>query len=99
MIPLYKPYMPPTPDIEKILISGQIAYGKYTEEFEEKLKSYFGTPYLLVTNSFHTAILVALTSLGIKPGYEVVASPMAALLQPNRIVHLELALIGQMWFC
>lgn len=79
MIPLYKPYMPPTPDIEKILISGQIAYGKYTEEFEEKLKSYFGTPYLLVTNSFHTAILVALTSLGIKPGYEVVASPMACL--------------------
>lgn len=79
MIPLYKPYMPSVSDIEKILMSGQLSYGKYTIEFEEKLKAYFETPYLIVTNNFHTAILVALTSLGIEPGGDIIASPMACL--------------------
>lgn len=79
MIPLFKPYMPDISNIEEILMSGQIAYGKYTVEFEEKLKKYFNTPYLIVTASFHLAILTALTTLGIEAGGEIIASPMACL--------------------
>ena len=79
MIPLFKPYMPNISGIEKVLESGQLAYGRYTIEFEEKLRDYFGTQYLIVTNSFNTAISVALTTLGIIPGNAILASPMSCL--------------------
>ena len=79
MIPLFKPYIPDVPELDKILHSGDLAYGNYTKQFEEKLRAYFGTRYLIVTNSFNTAISVALTTLGIVPGDDVIASPMACL--------------------
>ena len=41
MIPLFKPFMPEIPEINSILLSGALAYGSYTKEFEEKLKDYF----------------------------------------------------------
>lgn len=78
-VPLYKPFMPNLPKLNDILQSGQLAYGAYTKEFEEKLKKYFGTPYLIVTNSFNTAISVAVTTLGLSFGDEVLVSPMACL--------------------
>lgn len=79
MIPLFKPYMPTLSEINDILYSGALAYGDYTRQFEEELKNFFGTPYLIVTNSFNTAISVAITTLGIVPGDSVIASPMACL--------------------
>ncbi len=79
MIPLFKPYMPELPEMDSILHSGALAYGNYTKLFEEKLRSFFYTPYLMVTSSFHLAISVALTAMEIKPGDEIVASPMACL--------------------
>lgn len=71
--------MPELPEIQEILHSGAIAYGDYTRRFEERLKEYYCTPYLIVTTNFHLAISVALTTLGIKPGNEIIASPMACL--------------------
>lgn len=79
MIPLYKPYMPELPLIDEILHSGQLAYGKYTREFERKLQKFFGTPYVIAVSSFNMAIQVTLTSLELRPGDEVIASPMACL--------------------
>ena len=79
MIPLYKPYMPEIPDLNNILRSGALSYGNYTKQFEDKLREYFGTQYLMVTTSFHLSISVALTAMGIKYGDEVIASPMACL--------------------
>lgn len=93
MIPLFKPYMPDLPELEDILKSGQIAYGKYTIEFEEKLKKYFNTPYLIVTASFHLAILTALTTLGIEPGGEVISSPMACLASTQPLVTYGLKVV------
>ena len=71
--------MPNVPEISTILHSGELAYGNYTKQFEEKLRKYFDTPYLIVTNSFNTAVSVALTSLDIRPGSDIIASPMACL--------------------
>lgn len=79
MIPLFQPHMPELPELDRILKSGSLAYGKYTKEFEEKLKAYFGTPFVIVTNSFNTAISVAITTLGLSWGDEIIASPMACL--------------------
>ena len=79
MIPLLKPYMPELPQMDEILHAGALAYGSYTKAFEEKLRAYFATPYVLAVNTFSSAISVALTALGITPGDEVIASPMACL--------------------
>lgn len=79
MIPLFKPYMPDLPEMDAILHSGALAYGNYTKELEKKLQEYFGTPYLILCSSYGTAVSVALTTLGINAGDEVIASPMACL--------------------
>lgn len=79
MIPLFKPYMPDLPEINKILHSGKLAYGEYAKAFEKSLREYFDTENLIVTNSFNSAIAVALTTLGVQPGDEVISSPMACL--------------------
>lgn len=86
MIPLFKPYMPELPDIISILNSGQLAYGSYGREFERKLSSFIGTNNLIVTSSFKMAILVALATLGIGIGDEVLLSPMACLASTQPLI-------------
>jgi dTDP-4-amino-4,6-dideoxygalactose transaminase len=80
MVPLYKPYMTAElPELNTILHSGALAFGKYGKEFEQKLGSFIGVEQLTLVNSFNSAVLVALNSLGIKQGDELIASPMACL--------------------
>lgn len=80
MIPLYKPYMPENlPELDSILHSGTLAYGKWGRKFEEKLAACIGTPNIAVVNSFNSAMLVTLTTLDIKQGDEIIASPMSCL--------------------
>ncbi|MBU2526454.1 MAG: aminotransferase class V-fold PLP-dependent enzyme [Bacteroidetes bacterium] len=80
MIPLYKPYMPgKLPKLELILHSGELSYGKWGHEFEKRLNDYIGFKNILVTNSFNSAMLVVLTTLGISQGDEIIASPMSCL--------------------
>jgi dTDP-4-amino-4,6-dideoxygalactose transaminase len=80
MIPLYKPYIPPKlPELNDILHSGNLSFGKWGKLFEDELNKYLQTNYLLTTNTYSSAIQVALTVLGLKHGDEVIASPMACL--------------------
>ena len=80
MIPLFKPYMPENlPEINTILHSGALSYGKWGRKFEEKLGAYIGNQFVATTNSFSSAMLVALAALGIGPGDEIIASPMSCL--------------------
>lgn len=86
MIPLFKPYMPELPELSSILSSSQLSYGAYTKKFEEQLQSYFETPYVMVVNTFASAISVAVTALGLTAGDEVIASPMACLVSTQPYV-------------
>lgn len=80
MVPIYKPYMPQNlEEINNILYSGTLAYGKWAKAFENDLKEYFQVQNLLAINSYNTAMLVLLSSLGLKHGDEVIASPMSCL--------------------
>lgn len=79
MISLYKPYMPELPGMQEILHSGQLSFGKWGRAFEEKLRLYIGNENVLTTNTYSNAIHVVLSSLGLNPGDEVIASPMACL--------------------
>ena len=80
MIPLYKPYMPKElPELYNILYSGALSYEKWGHLFEEKLSTFLGVNDLLTTNSYASAIQIALTILELKPGDEVISSPMSCL--------------------
>lgn len=80
MIPLFKPFIPKElPDLSTILHSGALAYGSYGKQFEQSLKYYLQQDNVITVSSFNSAVLVALLSLGIKPGDEIISSPMACL--------------------
>ncbi len=81
MIPLYKPHMPKLPELDKILHSGQLAYGTYAKAFERSLEEFIGceSGHVLVTSSFNMTIAVVTSLLDIDSHAEVIASPMACL--------------------
>ena len=80
MIPLFKPFMPShLPEVNNILHSGALAYGKWGREFEKKLGEFVGNTKILVTNSFNSAYQVAITTLDLKAEDEVIGSPMTCL--------------------
>lgn len=81
MIPIYKPYMPENllPELNEILYSGQLSYGKYGKQFESQLKEFIGSEYILTINSYNTAMQVVLSTLGLQFGDEIIASPVSCL--------------------
>lgn len=81
MIPIYKPYMPENigAEINEILYSGQLGYGKYGRQFENQLQSFIGCEYVLSVSSYNTAMLILLSTLGLKEGDEIIASPVSCL--------------------
>lgn len=81
MIPLFKPYMPKDiSKLEEILRSGRLNYGEWGKLFENKLGEYLGNPSVLSVNSYNSAILVMINTLGIHAGDEIIASPMSCLI-------------------
>lgn len=80
MIPLYRPYMPAQlPELEAILHSGSLSYGKWGKLFEAHLAEYLGEHRIATTGSYNHAVLIALTAIGVKPGDEIIASPLSCL--------------------
>jgi dTDP-4-amino-4,6-dideoxygalactose transaminase len=93
MIPLYKPYMPSElPELNTILHSGALAYGKWGKLFEQKLGEYIGENRITTISSSNSAMLVALSVIGVQPGDEIIASPMSCLAsnQPFATQNLKL---------
>lgn len=81
MIPIFKPFMPEDImiGIQEVLYSGQLAYGKYGKEFENSLINYIGNDKLITTSSYNHALLIVLSVLDLKPGDEIIASPVSCL--------------------
>ena len=82
MIPLIKPYIAPRdelmPEIEKVLYSGYIAEGEAAWSFEDGLKTLLQNPNVLAVQSGTAALHLALLSLNIGPGDEVISTPMTS---------------------
>lgn len=93
MIPLIKPYMPDRnvlmPELEDILYSGYIAEGQSVYNFENKFKEYIGNPYCLALHSGTDALHLSFILAGIKPGDEVISTPMTA--EPT---NTSIAMVG-----
>lgn len=93
MIPLFKPYVPSLPRLNEILLSGNLGYGEETKKFEICLKDYFKTEYLMVTNTFMSAIITVLLTRGIKAGDEVICSPMGCLVSTQPYLSAGLKIV------
>ncbi|MGE5629212.1 MAG: DegT/DnrJ/EryC1/StrS family aminotransferase [Solirubrobacterales bacterium] len=76
------------PELNTILHSGALAFGNHGKRFEQKLSSYVGAEYLTLVNSFNSAVLVTLLTLGVNSEDEVIASPMACLASNQPIMTI-----------
>lgn len=94
MIPIFKPYVSNGIEHElmKILNSGQLAYGNYGRDFEQKLGNFINNDKLLTTSTYNQALLMVLSILGLKEGDEIIASPVSCLAsnQPFAIKGLKI---------
>lgn len=93
MIPLVKPFIPPKevliPALERILYSGYIATGQAVDDFENQFMEYIGTHNMLSLHSGTDALHLAFILAGVKPGDEVISTPMTA--EPT---NTSIAMIG-----
>ena len=65
MLPLFKVFMSKDvlEPLNKVLMSGFITQGKQVELFEEQLKTYIGSSYILTLNSATAGLTLALRLL------------------------------------
>lgn len=93
MIPLVKPYFPPReeliPELEKIIYSGYVAEGQPVYDFEDEFRKYIDNPFSLALHSGTDALHLAFILAGIKPGDEVISTPMTA--EPT---NTSIAMVG-----
>ena len=93
MIPLVKPYFPPReelmPALEEILYSGYVATGQPVFDFEDKFKAYIGNDNIISVHSGTDALHLAYILAGVKPGDEIISTPMTA--EPT---NTSIAMVG-----
>ncbi len=77
-IDLFKVHMPKSvfKPLKQVLQSGFIGQGPKVEEFEAKLREYFKWEYINTTNNCTSSLLLALRLAGVKPGDEVITTPL-----------------------
>lgn len=71
---MIKPFIPDEAisEINKVLKSGYLTEGVVTREFENNFSDYIGCKYSIAVTSCTTGLEIALRSIGIKPGDEVI---------------------------
>jgi perosamine synthetase len=89
MIPIAKPLIGEEEinAVSRILKSGMLAHGKEVEEFEKEFAKYIGTKYAIATSSGTSALDIALKSLNIKEGDEVITTPFTFIATANSILY------------
>jgi len=80
-----------TPEMERLVLevlrSGQLAQGKYVEQFEQHFAELHGLRHAIAVNSGTTALVAALQALQLAPGDEVVTSPFTFIATVNAIIE------------
>src|SRR5574340_15669 len=73
-------------EVVACLRSGWITTGPRVKQFEEDLKAYLGAPQVLALTSATAGLHLVLVALGLKPGDEVITTPMTFAATLNTIV-------------
>ena len=89
MIPIASPIIEDEEikNVINVMKSGFIAQGPKVEEFERKFAAYIGSDYAIAVNSGTAALHVALLSLGIGRGDEVITTPFTFAATGNAILY------------
>lgn len=74
--------------IQQVLEHGQYIMGPEVKELESRLEEYTGSNHCVTVSSGTEALLIALMSLGIKPGDEVITTPFTFIATAEVIVLL-----------
>src|SRR5689334_22002809 len=81
-IPLFKVHLPARevlmPRLEAVLYSGQIGEGEVVKQFESEFGRFIGNTNTLSFSSGTAALHTALILAGVRPGDEVISTPMTA---------------------
>jgi perosamine synthetase len=80
-IPLYKASLPPdaASGILAVLQSGAISAGPSVARFEKLFGAYLGNPLVTANNDVSTALTLCLFQAGVRPGDDVIMSPLVCL--------------------
>lgn len=89
-IPLFKVHMPEAVNeaLRRTLASGHIAQGPQVAEFEAGLRQFAGTPELCAVSDASAGLTLALFLSGVRPGDEVIVSPLSCLATTMPIANL-----------
>ena len=74
-------------EVATTLRSGWIGTGPKVARFEEEFATYIGTPHAVALGSCTAALHLALVTLGLKPGDEVIVPAMTFAATANVVVH------------
>lgn len=72
----------------EVMRSVFLSAGPVSAAFEEKFAQYTGAPYVVALNSGTAALHLALMALDIKPGDEVITTPMTFIASVNAILYV-----------
>jgi perosamine synthetase len=74
--------------VEEVLKSGMLAEGKVAREFEKEFAAYIGVKHAIYVNSGTAALHLALESLEIAPGSEVITTAFTFIASSNSITFI-----------
>jgi len=71
----------------QVLMSGNLAQGQRTEQFENGFSKYAGTKFGIAVSSGTAALQLGLQALGLKKGDEVITTPFTFAATANAVLH------------
>ncbi|MEM8757342.1 MAG: DegT/DnrJ/EryC1/StrS family aminotransferase [Planctomycetota bacterium] len=74
--------------VDRVLLSGRLALGPMTEEFESLVSTRSGCTHGVAMNSGTSALHVMMMTLGIGPGDEVITTPLSFIASANPILYV-----------
>ncbi len=75
-------------EVEATLRSGWLGTGPRVAAFEEAFREYIGVRYAMALNSCTAGLHLSMIAVGVKPGDEVITTPMTFASTANVIVHV-----------
>ncbi len=89
-IPIAKPIIgkDEIDEVVRVLKSGELSQGKWVERFEDEFAKEFKTKYAIAVSNGTTALHLALLSLDLKSGDEVITTPFTFMASTNAILYV-----------
>ena len=76
-----------TQSVKKIFTHGKLLLGPEVDKFENKIAKLTGSKYAVGVSSGSSALFLAIKSIGIKKGDEVITSPLTWIITLNAIAE------------